>query len=232
MKRSQAPSQLAKKTKTTTQPKKTNQRAVLRTQSIARNVVSNAGFPPTILFSHRLFLQGGITTSTTLQAYRISVNGLFNPDFTGGSGAQPMFFDQLTPIYNHYRVLGSRIRWQIVNLINNNMATRIGVYLNDDTSAVPSGQAAIEHRTGQHQILPCGNDSKVVFEQKWSINEYFPRQKFDDELKGTPAANPNEQMYFLLHARPMDNTTAVSIQFTAVIDYITEWSEIKDVTSS
>lgn len=237
MRRSAAPSQSTKrvkqsattyKTSTKSLPKK--QSVLVRTSTLTRGVKTNAGFPPTLLFSHKAFIPGTWSCTGTSTFYRISCNGLFNCDATGAA-KQPMFFDQLTPIYNHYRVLGAKITWVFSNVVGNTVPANIVCYLNDDITS-PVISAAAEHRTGQTRQLPLGSDSQVTVSQTWSINEYFPRQKYDDELKGTTVANPNEQMFFNASFRAADGIATCTGVFYANVEYITEWSELKDTAGS
>lgn len=67
------------------------------------------GFPPNVITKLH-YIDSATLTSTVgtigFNAYRL--NGIFDPNATG-AGHQPMFFDQFTPIYRNYRVLGSKI---------------------------------------------------------------------------------------------------------------------------
>lgn len=232
MRKSQAPSVVAKRQKVS-RKKATTQNKFVRYQSLAPGVVTNAGFPPTMLVAHRYYdTITALTSGAAKNGYTISCNGMYDPNISG-VGHQPMYFDTFTGIYNHYRVLSSKIKWTVVGTSAAGLTVpiRCGVFISDDTAAFTALQA-MEHRTGQTSILAASLQSKVIFNQQWSLAENFPRQKFDDELKGSSSANPAEQMYYSFHVQPMDETTASSINFTIEVEYFAEWSELKDAVTS
>lgn len=217
------------KSKATSLTKK--QKNVVRTTWIAPNVPRSAGFPPTMLFTHRYHEQiVGQSVSTGITTYKFSTNGLYDPNITG-TGHQPLYFDQLDLIYNHYRVLASKITWRVIGIASNAVGVRCCAYVDDDNSAPPSFAAIVEHRTGQVKYLNPDPSSQVIFQQRWTIDEYFPRQKFDDALKGSAAANPTEQSYYTL-AISSDGVDTVSVSFLVEIEYFTEWSELKTTAQS
>lgn len=43
------------------------------------------------------------------------MNSLYDPDFTG-TGGQPFYFDQLSAVYNRYRVLRAEFSVNIINV--------------------------------------------------------------------------------------------------------------------
>lgn len=85
-------------------------------------------------------------TGTVLRSrdHVFSVNNLYDPDFTA-TGHQPRFYDQLAGIYSAYRVVGAKIRLQLIptnqgttsqnmwlGLVANNLQTSLSdsTYLN------------------------------------------------------------------------------------------------------
>lgn len=63
------------------------------------------------------YATGGLTLATGgTTEYVMSGNSVYDPDFTNGSTGSAMLFDQLTAIYNSYRVKSSSIA---VTLFNN-----------------------------------------------------------------------------------------------------------------
>jgi len=77
------------------------------------NFVSNQPFPDrrNVKLSYRQIVQLATSNATSLfgtqQAF--SLNSLYDPDYTGG-GHQPYGFDQLTQIYQRYKVNGVHIK--------------------------------------------------------------------------------------------------------------------------
>lgn len=72
----------------------------------------------------------------SLSAYTFVANGLFDPNNTG-TGHQPMYFDQAMLIYNHYKVIGSKINVKIAGPSNASTPTantQIAVIVTDDNT--------------------------------------------------------------------------------------------------
>ena len=71
---------------------------------------NQVGFPKTLKFIHKYCDNVSVSGSAGIPfKYQFSCNGLYDPNITG-TGHQPMYFDQVTPIYNQYRVIGAKAR--------------------------------------------------------------------------------------------------------------------------
>lgn len=203
-----------------------------------RNMVNlGQGFPKMVLQTMRYseLVTLNVTTGTP-STYRYSCNGLFDPNTTGGGG-QPEFFDQMTPIYNHYCVIGAKatFRW---TPIDNTSAGAIPVtatfFINDDTSQSsndPTVQAMYQSaKTTMHGAV---YDKPITMTQKWSAKKYFGKSPLaNTELQGTSGSNPTEQSFFNFTINSIDGASSVSGKLYVFIEYITVWKEPKDVAAS
>ena len=72
------------------------------------------GFPP--LMKVDLHYESLVTLmpGAAVASYVFRGNSLFDPDYTG-TGHQPRYYDQLTPIYGRYKVLRSAITVEMIN---------------------------------------------------------------------------------------------------------------------
>ena len=222
-------------TTTTTAPAKRARRTGPKSYKIRtarRNMLGNPqqsiGFPNSMVMKHRYvssFL--GLTlTSGGSNSYKFSANGMYDPDISGG-GHQPKYFDNMTSIYNHYHVLGSKITLKFVNQTGA-MQVPVTVYLSDSTSPLGTWDSAAEEQTASNTIVPAAqtDSSPRTLTCKFSAKKYFNGDIVDnDQLKGTVAGNPAEQMYYIIIARPMDLSTTCLLAFTAEIEFYAVWSE-------
>lgn len=106
-----------------------------------RNIVSvktGLGFPKKMIMTHRYCANQSVQSSTGVMAnYVFSCNGMYDPDITG-TGGQPLYFDQMTAIYNHYTVIGSKVTIKVLNASPSTGIIGCGILINDDTATTPT----------------------------------------------------------------------------------------------
>ena len=92
------------------------------------------GFPKQLAITHKYTGSHQLSWTSpnaNVEYFPYGVNCLYDPYLFAG-GAQPLYFDQLAAIYNHYTVMKARIRATIVP--NRNEAFVGGIYIDDDSS--------------------------------------------------------------------------------------------------
>jgi len=159
---------------------------------------------------------GGIAAS-----HVFSANGLYDPDITGG-GHQPIGFDEYMALYDHYTVIGAKIRVYFNNTDGSNpqfgtVTVRDRATVSTDTrEIVENGYVAMCNLA---QSGTGGDKGQVA--TSVDIAKFLGRTNVlaDSQLKGTSAANPTEQAYFHVSGFPADQVDAGSITATVVIDY-------------
>jgi hypothetical protein len=136
---------------------------------------------------------------------------MYDPDITS-TGHQPMPFDQLMLSFDHYCVVGAKIR---VNFRNTSTASTVGcaISLNATNSATSNYQALIENGVmvrDRLQLAPSDDSSKVL-EMPISIPRFSgtPRPLDNPDLWGSISSNPAEQSYFHLSVWTPDVVTVV-----------------------
>jgi len=181
----------------------------------------------------RNYMRYADTVSVTLTAGAgdtfFSCNGLYDPWVSGG-GHQPMYFDELAALYDHFNVLSSRIE---VQPIVSSVSTVIAVTIEDDTT----GQGtllSIEEGDAQYKCYPPvdAGGSYPLVKQKWSqVREFGSGAMQGAQLTGTSAANPTEQSFFHINVSdPAGGSVTVILQ--VLIVYFTEWVETKSNAGS
>lgn len=235
MKRSRAPSAIAaSQTVTTTKvvKKAKPQQQNFRIPRWAGK--SKTGFPKELRIKHRYVdIHRSASIAGALAVYSYSCNGMYDPNITG-TGHQPLYFDQLAAIYNHYTVTGAKI--SITACVpNSGVAAVIGVYVNDDATATPTTSSSLcEQSSCTYRVInPSLAAQTVSYSRKWSASENFgPGVVSDPNLQGTAAANPTEQQLFTVFAQGIDGVTNVSVDFLVTIEYDAIWQELKDIAAS
>jgi len=167
--------------------------------------------------------------------YTFSANGLFDPNITGlTTGHQPMGFDQLMAFYNHYEVIGSRIKMTVAPA-SEVTGFNFGIKLDDNaTFSTIAYESACEHAMTAWKTHPgvyYSNGFDVY--NSFSSKKFFGEKSGDRETWGTSSANPNEQAFFICFVSPLTSLQDIgSIPIMVAIEYIVKFHEAKDLSAS
>lgn len=229
---------LMRKSHRKTQPNKKSVRAQLKAMSgrdyhgaaCMRALVSPSRGPtpfPDRLRCVLTYAQGYtllLSSSNANARQQFSMNSLFDPDFTG-TGAQPEFFDQLSALYNRYRVYGSAIKVTLLPFL-------AGVQANVPVNVVlvPSAQSLVTYNVedaaglprAQNRISTGNMDMKnQTLLASHSISQILGVKDVEaaDRLQALVTASPAEQCLWAIVARTADFVTTASLAVTVRITY-------------
>jgi len=166
-------------------------------------------------------------TAGVYSQYVFTANGLYDPNITG-TGHQPLGFDTMMAYYEQYTVVSSKITIRACG--NGTQAVNVGMCLAPDTTTlvVPD---VIENGLITATVLDGrangGYGTGIRIKElnlHCDVARYFGRKRagmLDDvNLYGTVAANPVEQVYFVIgqwgFGSFSDNT---NVSLDAVIEY-------------
>lgn len=191
------------------------------------------GFPKMFKFKHRYTEQVTLTDSGAIVNYQFSCNGMYDPNITG-TGHQPMYFDQVSALYDHYTVIGSKIKYTVVPTgTTAQVPYKIITWINDDTTTTGTADSLAENKFAKVRLCQGGlNPDRIILTNNWSAKKFFSSPMANDELKGTAAANPTEQSYFQISFRSLDGVSTVSVYLFVEVEYIAIWRELKEIASS
>lgn len=170
------------------------------------------------------------STAGVINKYFFRANSLFDPDSTG-IGTQPYPFDTMASLFNHYLVLGSKMTLKV--RAANAVPYYCGIYLTDAGSI--SYTTASEFISAKHGTYKVGvTDKPCDLVAKYSAKKFFNVTDVKDnstKLGALVTANPTEAAYFCVWVQAMSGgTTTVTLDVT--IDFISSWSEPKDLAAS
>lgn len=171
----------------------------------------------------------------TAAAYVFSANGLYDPNITG-TGHQPLGFDQLMAMYNHYVVIGASIR---VTFWNEDSTYTQLVALSTQSGSTPTATMTNLIEQGRCKwttvgVANSGNDRKTL-SLKINPNKFMTRSSplSDPNVKGDSTANPAEQAYFHVMAAPNNNSVNSSqIRCSATLEFRAVFFEPKFLSES
>lgn len=192
------------------------------------------GFPRQLNVKLRYFEPISLASDTgSLATYSFRANGLYDPNHTG-TGHQPMYYDQLVALYNHWVVTGSKITLRVST---NSSATACGtfvVYLNDDSTITSSDIVGMaEQATAKSGMIGMvQNDHASTFVSTYSAEKVFgPNPVSNSNLRGAASSDPAEESYYALGWQA--SVLGASNVFVNVeIEYQVTFFELKDITKS
>lgn len=172
-------------------------------------------------------------TSGAYTEYKIKCNGMYDPNTTG-IGHQPLYFDQLMEIYDHYCVTSSKI---VVTPVpsTSTQALIIVLFKDDDTTTnTTSAQAAIERPGASYATAQCASSALYPrsLTSKWSAKETFAGDPLSrEELSGSSTADPTEITTYVICGQDSAVVTSI-IVLTIRVEYTVTFYELKSVNAS
>lgn len=199
-----------------------------------KQAIMGLGFPKRIVQKHKYVETVYLTSNSgTFVNYIVSCNGMYDPNLTG-AGHQPMYFDQMGVLYDHYCVIGSKCKFTFCPTTVPTGQTRAAAYVNDDGSVTASIiETVSENSLGSRIVaIPPGDNKSRSITLKWSAKKYFPGSTLANvNLQGTTSANPTEASTYVIGFQS-DLTSTQEMTITIELEYIAVWSELRDVAPS
>lgn len=162
--------------------------------------------------------------------YAFNLNSVFDPNQTG-VGHQPYGFDQLTPIYNRYRVIGCKY---VVNAYSTTSAIRFGTICTNDGPPINNMSELAENPRAQTRVqLPNGNT--MTISGNISIPKLMGRTKqqymADDRFQAQVTASPAELALLTIYGAGL-NDAVTDINVVVTLEYTVEFFDPKPIDQS
>lgn len=165
---------------------------------------------------------GGASTN-----YAFRANSLYDPNYTD-TGNQPLYFDQLTAIYDHFTVISSYIKITVTGGGN----VRAAGYIDDDVTFAGSVNAASERPGAKMAFQNLDGNAPIVMTLGWNASRTFPGDPLSKtELQGSASAGPTEESFFVFYFDAPDSTSqTIFVQAELVFNVV--WDELKTIALS
>lgn len=213
-----------------------------RTKNVKERVYASVGkhFPKQMLMSHSYVQNDTITTTSGVSDYQTySCNNMYDPDTTG-TGHQPLCFDQMALLYNHYTVIGSKIEIKYCgtsggdsNTSTIQTATNMALQIHSASGPTITDPILVaENNMVKLHFLPPGDYSRTVT-SKWSAKKMFGGSILaNTNLQGSAGGAPTEQSYWTISFKPVNGSSTIFITLQVKITYIALWRELKSLAAS
>lgn len=166
--------------------------------------------------------------------YKISCNSLFDPNTTG-VGHQPMYYDQLMAIYDHYCVTEAKITVVPVPESATTKTLTVCLFQDDDTNTNTTDMSTAMERPGatfsscQAQVY---GPTPSSLSARWSAKQVFAGNPLSrEDLSGNAGASPTEESYFIIAAADASSTTSTML-YNIRVEYTATFYELKSVVAS
>jgi len=166
--------------------------------------------------------------------YLFNANSVFDPNATG-VGHQPYGFDQLSPIYNRYRVISCKY---VVNAYSSAGGTtgaiRFGTLLANEIPPINNMSELAENPRAQTRVQIVGGSTQTI-KGKISIPSLMGRTKSqymaDDRYQALVTANPQELAYLAIYAQDMADAAA-TVTLAVTLEYTVEFFDPHPINQS
>lgn len=178
------------------------------------------------------------TTTTIMARWSFGANCLYDPWFTSGSTTQPRGYDQLSALYEQYRVHAVKVVFDVTGTYSTPVAGEvpsfiIGLhYYHNNTNYPTTIEALLEDRQSKHKV--CRGHGKI----SWylPISKMFNRSKdvirTDKIYSAGVGANPSEVPRVNLLMQNTDAVTSTVFDAWATVTFYSEFNSPTYLTSS
>lgn len=155
----------------------------------------------------------------------IRLNSLYDPEFVIG-GHQPLGFDQITPIYNKYKVYKVKAQVRVLSWSAPGMCVYVNFRPSTSTYSLPNKM------TGEIQEQPCNTVIDAQDPRQYDTEVFVadvqgvPRQQIwvDEYYSGTATSNPSSTPYMSVCAGNYGNVTGTSVSVMISLTFFARWS--------
>lgn len=164
-------------------------------------------------------------------------NGMYNPDKTGVLDHQPLLYDEMAVLYDHYHVTASKITvtFFAASTSPSLASGLVAVVLTDDVTASADPNTLQEQPNNIWKPIGAANGSHDVVEIKKTFNSarFFDKGKSNQNLSADTSASPAEGAYFACCFYPVTSAQDLQvININVVIEYNATFSERRQVVGS
>jgi len=194
-------------------------------------VTMGLGFPKKVITTLKYFNKEVISHASG-QRVNLGYNltSIFDPEIAVG-GRKPLYSDQYFAIYNHYVVLGAKIKFDMFPYDGNLAPLNAVVWYNDDSTVVPSYEATPEQSGAKTVVIDHSRPMSKTL--TYSARKTFGSSVLANaNLRGSSTTNPNEAYTAYVSTEAVDLVTPYNVAVATSIEYVVCFFELKDIASS
>jgi len=170
------------------------------------------------------------------QVHVFNASSIYDPNYTA-TGHQPMGYDELSPLYNHWVVLGSKItvKFSQPNGPGINALAKCGIH--GSSVVTPLTDCTTMQEQGQSKWVTLGRESN----QEGVVTLYYDPHKHmgykdpmdSDNLQGAIATNPIDNWFFhIWTCNAYPGVAQQQVLATVQIEYTVAWKHPQQLNQS
>lgn len=175
---------------------------------------------------------GALTPAVSPVSAIYSLNGMYDVNISA-VGHQPLGFDQLMPLYDHYTVIGARCKVTLSNTSPDQNVLAV-LQVKDNSTASNLMQEVMENGNNKYVMLTptSGGKSNQTLTVGVSMSKFLGRKVMqEDTCRGGITANPFEGVFAHLHLQTPSGAAAL-VTYVMEIDYVAVLTEPKQLLGS
>lgn len=153
----------------------------------------------------------------------------------GGATHQPMGFDQMNALYDHFTVIGSSCKVTVTATTSGEEAYRVGLYKNDDATPAQVGLNEVAENTpSKVRVVSVGQVVPVRMKETFSLKKTYGGGSLINNPRfiGDGSNSPTEMTHFVIALQSLRILTTTEVSVQIEIDYLAVWTELKPVGQS
>lgn len=159
------------------------------------------------------------------QSYSFRLNSLYRPVFSGGSTIQPVGFDEISALYNGFKVLGNEMK--LTAFSNSATAPPVAVVAYPAVSVTPvvSSFEAIQQPYSKIAYIgiSAGGSAVRTFRNYMNVKTVFGVPNVSDEdYECTPSSNPTKTCYWHILTEDITSTATYTVNLQAIFTFYIE----------
>jgi len=165
-----------------------------------------------------------INNTLTVRDYKYNLNGLFDPN-NSGTGHQPKGYDQLSALYQRYRVY--QTRWTCnLSPYQTFYPTQLVCVPTNSVTGFTAAADAYEATWAKSLWITTLPDTMGGVVNLSMLNGKTPvAYASDDSTQALVSANPTEQLILHIMTQTLDGSTPLGVFFTIKLEFDVEFSD-------
>lgn len=168
----------------------------------------------------------------------LKANSLFNPVYTPTTPDQPLYFDQLMAIYDHYQVVSSRVTFEMLDATTTDTTNedQDGITLvisqGDDISPPSTLAEHLARPRAKWRIADAAHGFYPRLSHSYSEKATFGSKLPSSDLRGTATTDPAELTTFFIFMQAGLNSVIASSSFIVTMKFDVIFTELRNVAPS
>lgn len=177
-----------------------------------------------------------IITDAVTGLYTLRLNSVFDPDLTSLGTHRPYGFDQLSTIYNRYRVIACGWRINQATGVSGTPVVIASMPTNDGSLVFANFGAMAENPRAKYVTQAIGGNAMILHSKSYIpklVGQTRTQYMSDDRYASDVLSNPVENAQLVVQTfNGLNGAQFGGIGLQVVLEYTVEWFDVKHLVQS